>query len=206
MADEPSVAPRQGERRGLDPAVLTFLHRLVDDRDEAHRREHNQADAAMLAALEKADEKLDDLGARLTQHYDTILSERDNKYAERFTSSQLALREAATTASESIKTALLTAREETNKTEANWVKTADATFVKLEQLQTALSKVVPREESDRTQKENDRRFSEQDRRLTSMESVKVGRAESQFDMRAWMVAIIAAIGLGVTIVVAFGRV
>src|SRR5688572_518564 len=120
MADErpPNSGPR--ERRGLDPAILTFLHSLADDWAKVHRREHDQADEAMQAALSKADEKLEDLGARIREHYDTILAERDTRYTERFDASQAALREAAMSAQEAVKTALLTAREETNKTEANW--------------------------------------------------------------------------------------
>lgn len=153
-----ALIPR--ERRGLDPAILTFIHTLLEDHAEAHRREHELTAVAMNAALVKADEKMDDLGERLREYYDTILAERDSRYNERHNASQEALKEAAASAQEAVRTALRTAREETNKTEANWTKTADATFVKIEQLQAAFSKAVPREESDRTQKENERRFIE----------------------------------------------
>jgi len=208
MTDVPMPAVRRGsERRGLDPAILTFLHTLLEDYAEAHRREHELAADAMAAALVKADEKLNDLADRIREHYDTILAERDTRYGERFSASQSALSEAASSAQEAVRTALRTAREETSKTEANWVKTADATFVKIEQMQTALSKVVPREESDKIQKEQDRRMAEQDRRITLIEAAKVGRNEQRSEtqmMAPWVIAVISFIGLAVTIVVAFG--
>lgn len=190
------------DRRGLDPTVLAFLRELVESYDRAHRREHEIQDEATKARIELAAERVEELAAgttqarkelhaRITEHYDTILAERESRYTDRFESSQTALETAAVNNQKALEQALQTAKDETAKTEASWVKQADAQYVKVEQLQTAISKVVPREESETNKKEIDRRLSEMDRRMTVLEAAKAGKTE----MLPWVIAAVAVAGL-----------
>jgi type I site-specific restriction-modification system R (restriction) subunit len=203
--DEPRLSGAR-ERRGLDPAILQFLHTLLEDYAEAHRREHVIQQKATEDAIDLAAERLEELGSRITEHFNTLLTERDNKYSERFISSQTALEAAAKAAQEAIRQALLSAKEETTKTEQNWVKQADAQYVKVEQLGAAISKVVPREESETNKKEIDRRLSEMDRRMTVVESAKVSRVEQRTEIQQMVPWILAAISLAGLILAILTRV
>ncbi len=201
MPDGEQRSPNS-DRRGLEPAILAFLRDLVESYDRAHRREHEIQDESTKARIELAAERLEEaveastaarkeLHARITEHYDTILAERDARYNERFNADQTALQAAARSAKEAVVQALQTAKDENAKTEASWVKQAEAQYVKVEQLQTAISNVVPRTESETTKKEVDRRLGEIDRRMTVLEAAKAGKTE----LLPWVIAAVAVAGL-----------
>lgn len=101
------------------------------------------------------------------------------------------------------------------KAEISIEKRADATYVALGELQRLLGGLMPRTEAEgrfsaaldalgELRKTYDAATATLSDRVKGLEAAKVGKAESQFDMRAWMVAIVALLGLAVTIAVAFG--
>jgi hypothetical protein len=102
-----------------------------------------------------------------------------------------------------------------NKAEISIEKRADATYVALGELQRLLGALMPRAEAEgrftssldslnEIRKTYDSSLALLSDRVKGLEARGQGKAESQFDMRAWMVALVALVGLAVTIAVAFG--
>lgn len=192
----------------------------------AHEREHQEAAAAAEAALTIAARRLVEVERAIREHFDTILAERDVRYEERFAASQLAVQAALAerekavgaafvAAEKAIAAAFESAKEAIAKSEASVIKQADSTFVKIDKMQEALASTMPKDEvlsrfagiaealaeMRKTQDTNQRDVWD---RLKTLEAVSQGKAESQFDMRAWIMALVAIIALAVTILVAFG--
>jgi hypothetical protein len=166
---EPDAQPRI-ERRGLEPAVLDFLRQLLDDYEVAHQREHALAAAATNAAIELAADRLEEAKQAIREHYDTLLGERDLRYNERFHDSQesvktalaaadkavsaafdsqsKALSEATLARDKALEAAAVAAEKAIIKSEVAQEKRADAVYVTLDKLQTALNNVMPRSEAE----------------------------------------------------------
>jgi hypothetical protein len=170
VTDTSSPGQPRIERRGLEPAVLDFLRQLLDDYESAHQREHALAAAATNAAIEIAATRLEEAKLAVREHYDTLLSERDLRYNERFHESQesiktalaaadkqvmaafaaqeKALSEANAAREKALEAAMLAAEKAIIKSEVAQEKRADAVYVTLDKLQTALSNVMPRSEAE----------------------------------------------------------
>lgn len=169
MPDVPSERPRI-ERRGLEPAVLDFLRHLLEDYETAHQREHALAATATKDAIALAAERLEEAERAVREHYDTLLEERDLRYNERFHDSQesvktalaasdkavaaafeaqaKALSEATLARDKALEAASVAAEKAIIKSEVAQEKRADAVYVTLDKLQTALSNVMPRSEAE----------------------------------------------------------
>jgi hypothetical protein len=191
----------------------------------AHEREHEQALAASEAALDLAARRLAEVERAIREHFDTILTERDNRYEERFAASQVAVQAALAerekavgaafvAAEKAIEAAFEASKEAIVKSETSVIKQADSTFVKIDKMQEALTSTMPKDEvlsrftalaeaiaeMRKTQENNQRDTWD---RLKTLEAVSQGKAESQIDMRGWIVAVIAVASLAVTVAVAF---
>lgn len=217
-----------------DPTVLTTeaLHREV-----SNLREILEEKLVVLNAL--IDVHIDQIKERIVEqgrHFDSVLTERDTRYEERFAASQLAVA-AAFEASEKAVASAFEAREKAiaaafeasekavgaafesadraiTKAEISIEKRADATYVALNELQRLLGGLMPRTEAEgrfssavdtlgELRKSYDTAFAVLNDRVKGLESIRQGKAETQFDMRAWMMALVGIIAVAVTIAVAF---
>ncbi len=218
-----------------DPTSLTTA---ALEREVAAVREVIEEKIGGLTALLST--QLGDVRVRIDEqrhYYDAVLTERDNRYEERFAASQVAV-SAAFVASEKAVAAAFEAREKAiaaafeasekavaaafesadraiTKAEISIEKRADATYVALGELQRLLGALMPRAEAEgrfasgsqsvsELRKNYDASLATLTERVKGLESIRTGKAETQFDMRAWMVALVGVIALAVTIAVAFG--
>lgn len=218
-----------------DPTTLTTeaLHREV-----ATLRELIEEKLAALASL--VDVQVAGLADQIAEGrrlYDAVLTERDQRYGERYDASQTAVKaalqateKAVDTAFESrekaiaaaflssekaIASAFESAEKAIAKSEMSIEKRADATYVAIGELQRMLSVLMPRTEAEgrfaavttataELRKTYDAGLAVLSDRVKGLESRGQGKAESQFDMRAWGVALIAFVSLVVTVAVMFG--
>jgi hypothetical protein len=213
----------------MDPAILEFLRELGQDFTVGHEREHQLAEAAASAALELAAQRLTEEIKSVREHYDTILRERDDRYAERFDAQQIAVQAALAEREKAVLAAFLASekaisaaaeasKEAIAKSEVGVEKRADAVYVTLSKLQESLAVVMPRSEAEnrfgaQAQIINELRKTMEVNtldlrdRLKAVEAAKQGatevRSESRETWAPWILAIVALIGVAVTIAVAF---
>jgi hypothetical protein len=214
----------------MDPAILEFLRELGQDFTLGHEREHALAEAAAQAALELAAQRLTEEIKSVREHYDTILRERDDRYAERFDAQQIAVQAALAEREKAVLAAFLASekaisaaaeasKEAIAKSEVGVEKRADAVYVTLSKLQESLAVVMPRSEAEnrfgaQAQIINELRKTMEVNtldlrdRLKAVEAAKQGaievRSESRETWAPWILAIVALIGVAVTIAVALG--
>lgn len=207
-----------------DPTVLTTeaLHREI-----SNLREIVEEKLGILGSLVDVHvEELKAIIAEQRRYYDAVLEERDQRYGEQLHASQRAV-EAAFAAAEkavaaafearekAIQAALESAEKAILKAEVSIEKRADATYVALGELQRLLGGLMPRTEAEgrftsaldtltELRKTYDTSLALLSDRVKGLEAVRQGKAESQIDLRGWIVALIAFVGLAVTIIVAFG--
>lgn len=229
MTEGAEARPANRERRGLDPGVLDFIRGLFADYTTAHQREHQIAADAATSALELAANRLTEEIRAARDHYDTILEERDNRYEERFSAQQVAVQaalearekavQAAFIASEkAIEAAFEASKEAIIKSEVGVEKRADAVYVTLDKLQTALAAVMPRSEAENRyaaqgqiinefRKTHDTDLTDFRDRLKTLEATKQGAVEQRSELQMmvpWIAAFIAFVGVAVAIAVALG--
>ena len=218
-----------------DPTALTTeaLHREVGNLREILEEKLVLLNTLIGVHISQIDEKLADQ----RRYYDAILAEKDTRYEERFTASQLAVA-AAFEASEKAVAAAFKGREDAvasafeasekavqaafdsadkaiTKAEISIEKRADATYVALGELQRLLGALMPRAEAEgrfassldslnEIRKTYDASWAVLSDRVKGLEAVRQSKAESQIDLRGWIVALVAFVGLAVTIAIAFG--
>jgi hypothetical protein len=177
MAEEEHHQERHDRRERQDPPSW----RPIPDPTTLTTEALNREVAALREIIEEKIAALGTLTATqfvdLRRFYDNLLSEKDSRYTERFDSSQKAIDNAARSVREALEAALAATKESVGKSEVSTLKQADSTFVKIDALQSALAKVIPREESERAWSEIDRRLSDHDTRLTTQEAQKSGKFE-----------------------------
>lgn len=178
--------------RQLDDA-RHYYDKILIERDRRYDERFEASQTAVKAAL-SANEKA----------IDTAFESREKAIAAAFLSSEKA-----------IEAAFVSAEKAINKAEQSIEKRADATYVAIGELQQLLGGLMPRTEAEgrftaalaavaEIRKTYDASFATLADRVKGLEARGQGKAESQFDMRAWMVALVAFVGLVVTLVVAFG--
>lgn len=141
-AADPPPAPPQALTDALLVPLIQRLERATQD--------------ALELAASRTDLAIEDL----RRYYDIVLSERDLRYEERFTSSQLALREANANSKEAVAAAFEAAKEAVLKSEVGQEKRNDATFVTVQRQAERLDLLLPRLEAEARFKDHDRRFDE----------------------------------------------
>lgn len=175
-----------GEQRHYYDAVL-------QERDVRYEERFTASQVAVTAAFEASEKSVA-----------TAFEAREKAIAAAFESSEKAVRAAFESADKAI-----------TKAEISIEKRADATYVALGELQRLLGALMPRAEAEgrfassldslnEIRKTYDGSWALLSDRVKGLEARGQGKAESQFDMRAWMVALVAFVGLAVTIAVAFG--
>jgi hypothetical protein len=233
MDGAPNNPSGRQERRGMDPAVLEFLRELGADFTSAHEREHALAEAAANAALELAAQRLTEEIKAVREYFDTILNERDQRYAERFDAQQIAVQAALAEREKAVLAAFLASekaisaaaeasKEAIAKSEVGVEKRADAVYVTLSKLQESLAVVMPRSEAenrfgaqaqiiDELRKTMEVNTLDLRDRLKAIEATKQGAVEFRSESRdvtqtwaPWVVALVALIGVAVTIAVSIG--
>ena len=228
----PDASPAKMERRGMDAVTLGYIRQLHEQfvtahgdihtvYVAAHEREHEAAEAAATAALALAATRLVEVERAVREHYDTILTERDLRYEERFAASQVAVQaalierekavQAAFSASEAATLAAFEASKEAIiKSEISVIKQSDATFVKIDKLQDALSNIMPKDETlsrfaSVQETMGDIRVMADTAhrdiwdRLKTLEASTAGRIEQRSEFAPWVAAAIALIGVLVSV-------
>jgi phosphopantetheinyl transferase (holo-ACP synthase) len=147
------------ERRGIDAAVLGVVQELHSQFVEthhavhtvyvtSHEREHERSNEAAMTALTLSAQRLREEVVSIRAFYDTVLSERENRYNERHLTAQAAIASALVSSEKAIAAAFDAAKEAVVKSEIAQEKRSDATFVTLGKLQDALATVMPRVETE----------------------------------------------------------
>lgn len=173
--------------------VRRYYDAIFTERDTRYEERFTASQLAVAAAFEASEKAVA-----------SALEAREKAIAAAFEASEKAVAAAFQSAALAI-----------NKAEISIEKRADATYVAIGELQRLLGALMPRAEAEgrfgavgdavnEIRKTYDSSAALLSDRVKGLEARGQGKAESQFDMRAWMVALIALMGLAVTIVVAFG--
>lgn len=175
-----------GEQRHYYDSVLT-------ERDTRYEERFAASQLAVAAAFEASEKAVA-----------SAFEAREKAIAAAFEASEKAVSAAFESADKAI-----------TKAEISIEKRADATYVALGELQRLLGGLMPRTEAEgrfasavdtlgELRKTYDTSFALLSDRVKGLESLRQGKAESQIDLRGWIVALVAFVGLAVTIAVAFG--
>ncbi len=178
--------------RQLDDARHYYDHILIE-RDRRYNERYEANQLAVKAALD-ANEKA----------IDTAFESREKAISAAFIASEKAIAAAFESAEKAI-----------NKAEQSIEKRADATYVAIGELQQILTGLMPRTEAEgrftsaleavaEIRKTYDASFATLADRVKGIEARGQGKAESQVDLRGWIVALVAFISLAVAILVATG--
>lgn len=128
------------------------------------------------------------------RYYDRLLVERDQRYHERATAAEDAVKTAFISSEQAITAAFEAAEKAISKAEVSIEKRADATYVALNELQRMLSNLMPRVEGDQRFKTVEDRTAELSSRVDRIEAVKVGSVEAKQTMSDSVKLGISAIG------------
>jgi cobalamin biosynthesis Mg chelatase CobN len=176
-----------GDRRGMEPALLTVIQALHTAFVESHQREHAQAEEAQ---------------KNLEEERGATAREQDARYAERFSAQEKAVEVASISSTKALEAALASTKEAIEKSEIAQEKKSDATYVSIVKLQEAMGQVMPRAEAENRFRTQDTNLAELRDRLKTIEATKQGQVEQRSEMQMmvpWILAIISLAGLVIAI-------
>lgn len=135
--------------------------------------------------------------AKIAGVHDT-LTERDQRYEDRFIASQLAVQAAFTAAEKAVEAALASAEKAINKAEVSIEKRADATYVAIGEMQRFLANLMPRSEAENRYSNIEKTSAMNATRLDRMEATKVGGNETKtaiYAFAGFLLTIVTLVGV-----------
>lgn len=192
---------------GLSALVATHC----TDGKEALDEMRHYYDAVLQERDTRYEERFVASGVAISAAFDSS----EKSVATAFEASEKAIAAAFEASEKAVGAAFESADKAITKAEVSIEKRADATYVALGELQRLLGGLMPRAEAEgrfasavdslnEIRKTYDTSFAALSDRVKGLEAVRQGKSESTVDMRAWIVALVAFVGLAVTIAVAFG--
>lgn len=192
---------------GLNSLIAVHVNHL----DEQIGEQRRYYDSVLQERDVRYEERFTASGVAISAAFDAS----EKSVATAFEAREKAIAAAFESSEKAVKAAFDSADKAITKAEISIEKRADATYVALGELQRLLGGLMPRSEAEgrfssaidtlgEIRKTYDIAFATLNDRVKGLEAVRQGKAESQVDMRGWIVALVAFVGLAVTIAVAFG--